>query len=116
MPAGRWVLIAAHYSVPYYPPDVPHDAREVRQSLVPAASNAAGPAVLREYHIARDAGHRLAMPGADEVTSFSISPHKLDLLVPLGPGTWLVLEANLENAADREELIRVLRSARWVDR
>jgi hypothetical protein len=116
MPGGRWALVATHYATPYAPPSLPAGAEDVRQSIVAGAGSAVGPAILREYRVARDAVRRRVPPGEEEFSSFSVSPHKADLVVPLGPGRWLVLEANLENPAQRTELVRVLRSARRLDR
>jgi hypothetical protein len=113
---GRWILIAAHYALPNRPPDVPTDAKDVRHSIVAPATRAIGPAVLREYRVDRDPARTPVLPGGDEPRGFGTSPHRADLVVSLGPGAWVVLEANLEDPAERTPLVRILRSARLLDR
>jgi len=111
---GRWALAAALYVAPAHP-TLPTRAAEVRQSVVATAGDSTGAAVLREYQVPRAAA-LLPPPGGEEATGFGTSPERADLVVPLGPGMWLLLEANLEDPADRAELLRVLRSARRLDR
>jgi hypothetical protein len=113
-PNGRWALVAAFYVAPNGWPILPADVTDLRQSVVPAAGGSAGPAILREYRLAPDTGLRRP-PGGEGFRGFGLSREKAELLVPLRPGTWLVLAANLENPADRALLLRVLQSARRVD-
>jgi hypothetical protein len=77
---------------------------------------AAWAAVLREYRVPADTAPVLRAPGNERFRGFGMSPEKAELVVQLGPATWLVLAANVEDSAHRPEMIRILRSARRADR
>jgi hypothetical protein len=111
----RWALVAALYAAPNGWPILPVDVTELRQTVVAAAAGPAGPAIVRQYRIAGDAGRARRPPGEEGYRGFGLSPEKAELMVPLAPGRWLILAANLENPAERAELLRVLQSARRVD-
>lgn len=115
-PGGRWALIAALFAAPNGWPTLATDVADLHHSAVEAAGGPEGAAVLREYRVPADTAPVLRAPGNERFRGFGLSPEKAELVVQLGPATWLVLAANVEDSAHRPEMIRILRSARWVDR